>query len=231
MVNNMPAIYISGSTQEKNIGALNYGTEETRMQFLSDLVKKYLILGKTQFTIYRNNGSMTLSQSIADSNSKKVDVHLALHSNAGGGDGTEAYYHDNSEKGKKLATLIYNAVSPLTLSRDNGVMSDKVLYNSGLAELRETTSPAALIEIMFHDNKSDVIDYLCKIDIIAKSLAISIYKYFGIDYNDVNQNNSVISGINIMANNKVITNKSRWSQKASLDNEIKQLFINASIYL
>jgi len=207
-------IYLSGSTQKDNVGVLNYGTEEQRMQFLSDLVKEYIKKGQGGFIVYRNNGNMSLEQTIADSNSKKVDLHLALHSNAGGGDGTEIYYHFQNQQsgglGKKLAQFVYDAVAPLTLSPDNGVKADNSLYKSGLAELRETIAPAALIEIMYHDNKTDVNDYLGKIDKIALAIAKAFYQFYGIEYKEIHSFTIEELIVNALASKNIIKDKDYW---------------------
>jgi N-acetylmuramoyl-L-alanine amidase len=127
---------------------------------------------------------MTLEQTVADSNSKKADLHLALHSNAGaGGKGTECYYYYASKSGGKAwAKCIYDAVAPLTISSDRGVRPDNILYNRGLYETRSTNATACLIEIMFHDNQVDVTDYLGKVDQIAQAIAKAIYRYLNLNY-------------------------------------------------
>ena len=176
-------LYISGSTQENNRGVGSYGTEEQRMQLLADLVAKYIKLGGGAITVYRNNGAMTLNQTVADSNAKNADYHLALHTNAGGGRGTECYYWWNTKpEGKRWAEAIYNAVAPITASKDRGCMPDNVLYDDGLAETRDTNAWACLIEIVFHDNIDDVNDYLAHVEVIALELARAIYKHFGMEF-------------------------------------------------
>jgi N-acetylmuramoyl-L-alanine amidase len=184
-------VYLSPSTQENNVGVSGYGTEENRMNQLCDLVITYLKKGQGDITIYRNKPNMTLAQVAIDSNNNNVDVHVALHSNAGGGDGTESYYFGGnppSPESKHLATMLYNAVAPLTVAADNGVKSDRTLYSTGLYELGHTKAVAALTEIMYHDNVSDVNDYYTKMDQIAKAIAKAIYDYFGISYNEVTSN-------------------------------------------
>jgi N-acetylmuramoyl-L-alanine amidase len=176
-------LYISGSTQEDNIGVGEYGTEESRMQNLADKVVWWIIQGRGDILCYRNGGNMNLAETINDSNNQGVEYHLALHTNASGGKGTECYYYYATQRdGKEWATAIYNAVAPLTISEDRGVKADNTLYSMGLAELRETNAVACLIEIMFHDNLIDVNDYLAKQDQIAKEIAKAIYAYFGIEY-------------------------------------------------
>jgi N-acetylmuramoyl-L-alanine amidase len=175
-------IYLSGSTQNDNVGVANYGTEAQRMQELADRVKFWIQQGKGDFIVYRNNTGMGLAGTVNDSNAKHADVHIALHTNAGGGKGTEAYYYNDSNEGKRLATLLYNNVAPITALPDRGVMSDSVLYKSGLYELRETIAIAALIEVIFHDNVTDIQDYLSKVEQIAKAIAKSIYSYFNVNF-------------------------------------------------
>jgi N-acetylmuramoyl-L-alanine amidase len=175
-------VYLSGSTQTTNVGVAGYGTEAQRMQELADRVKFWLGQGKGDIIVYRNNTSMGLAGSVNDSNSKNPDIHVALHTNAGGGRGTEDYYYNDSNEGKRLATLLYNNVAPITAATDRGIMSDRVLYSNGLYELRETTAVAALIEIVFHDNVQDVQDYLSKVEQIAKALAKAIYSYFNLSF-------------------------------------------------
>lgn len=178
-------VYLSGSTQHDNVGVGQYGTEEYRMQSLADKVAWYIGKGKGDIVCYRNNGNMNLNQTISDSNSKSPDIHVALHTNAGGGKGTECYYSNYpilSTQGKKLAQLIYDAVAPLTISSDRGCKADTTLFSTGLAETRETTAKACLIEIMFHDNLTDVNDYLQKDELIAINIAKAIYNYFGLAY-------------------------------------------------
>jgi len=176
-------IYWSPSTQENNRGVGSYGTEEQRMNELCSKVMYYVNQGGGNFTQYRNNQAWDLKTVVNDSNSKVVDLHIALHSNAGGGKGTECYYYyKTAQDGKRLATILYNQVAPKTISSDRGVMPDNKLYSNGLYETRETNAPAALIEIMFHDNIVDVNDYLAKIDEIALAIAQVPYIFYDIPY-------------------------------------------------
>ncbi len=182
------SIYLSPSTQENNIGVSGYGTEEQRMNELTDAIVRHLKNGRGDITIYRNSPSMNLNQVIADSNSKNPDFHFAIHSNAFNGlaRGTECYYyHHNTGEGIRFAQMMYNVIAPITAASDRGCQPDNNLYDNGLGELRETDAPAALIEIMFHDNEADVIDYLGKIELIALTMAKVIYDFFGLVYNPI----------------------------------------------
>lgn len=172
----MASVYLSPSTQQDNEGVGNYGTEEYRMNQLCDRVIHHLNNGGTNLTIYRNNPSMTIYQVAADSNSKKPDIHVAIHSNSGGGQGTEVWC-SGSVLGTKLATLIYNGVAPHTIGLDRGVK-----VNTNYIEVGGVVAISCILEVMFHDRLEDVNDYLSKVDTIALAIAMSIYAYFGFNY-------------------------------------------------
>lgn len=75
-------IYISPSTQQSNIGAGSYGSEEYRMNQIADSLEK--ILEETgRYIIYRNDPQMSVSEIIAQSNRINPDIHVTIHSNAG----------------------------------------------------------------------------------------------------------------------------------------------------
>lgn len=173
----MPSVYLSPSTQQDNEGVGTYGTEKFRMNQLCDVVQKYLKLN-FNFTIYRNRPEMSIYDVARDSNSKNPDIHVALHSNAGGGKGTEIWC-SGSEKGTRLATMIYNNVAPLTVSSDRGVK-----VNTNYIEIGGVRAISCILEAMFHDNIVDVNDYLGKIEVIGKGIAIAIYQYFGMEFKE-----------------------------------------------
>jgi N-acetylmuramoyl-L-alanine amidase len=172
----MAKVYISPSTQEHNIGAGNYGTEEKQMNLIGDVVVQLLQYNK--FTVYRNKPTMTLQEAVADSNSKDVDIHVALHSNAGGkgkARGGEVFYV--SIQGKELALALYKYLEPLTPTADRGVKKHEHLY-----ELNKTKAPAALAEVMFHDNKDDALFIMEHIQELGECFAHGICDYFGVEF-------------------------------------------------
>ena len=180
----MRTVYLSASTQSGNIGTDGV-SEKTRMRELQSKVNWYIQQGRGDIAVYMNTEGMSLGQSIADSNSKNPDIHVAMHSNASGGEGTEVYYSNYpilSEESKKLATILYNNIASVLSGNDRGVKPDTNLYSTGLAETRDTTAKACLIEYFFHDNYNDVVDYLNKVELVAINTARAIYEYFGIEY-------------------------------------------------
>jgi N-acetylmuramoyl-L-alanine amidase len=185
------SIFLSPSTQDKNVGVGNYGTEEKRMNQITDIIER--ILKEHGIRVYRNSPAMSLQQVVADSNTKKPDFHFAIHSNAGGGRGCEVYCHKFGGDGEKFARLVYSRLSQLTPTNDRGVMQGYKLYNGQpMYELAYTNAPASLIEIAFHDNSEDANWIINHMNDIALSLAKSILEYFGIAYNQPTSTSQVL---------------------------------------
>ncbi len=182
------SIYLSPSTQENNIGASNYGTEEKVMNQITDILEP--ILEAHGLIVYRNKPTMTLKEAVADSNSKKPDFHFAIHSNAWNKNtrGCEVYVHRFGGEGEKLARAVYKEIEAMTPTGDRGIKESANFFGQGkpLYEPAYTKAPAALIEIAFHDNFEDAMWILDNMEKIAEGLAKGILNYFEIPMIDDN---------------------------------------------
>jgi N-acetylmuramoyl-L-alanine amidase len=85
-------------------------------------------------------------ENVAQSNNFGAELHIELHSNAGGGRGTEIWYRTGSEGGRKLAQAIYNHLALATAAPDRGV-KNSLAYGA----LNQTHCTAVIIETEFHD--------------------------------------------------------------------------------
>lgn len=161
-------VYISPSSQTENVGVGNYGTEAARMQELSNYVVS--ALESMGHTVYGGDNSLTLDQRIAASNNSSVNCHVALHSNAGGGTGTEVWYYSTSSNGKRLAQKLLDEVTGISgCPGSRGIKS-----TTTLKELKNTAAPSALIEVAFHDNQTDVNWIIGHISEIGQAIADAI---------------------------------------------------------
>ncbi|MEI6133024.1 MAG: N-acetylmuramoyl-L-alanine amidase [Bacillota bacterium] len=173
-------IYISPSTQEHNVGAGSYGTEEKRMNEIADVVE--ITLKKHGQLTFRNKPSFTLTEVVHDSNAKNPKVHIAIHSNAGGGGkarGCEVYCHKFGTAGERLAKSIYSNLSAITPSADRGVKEGQNYFGKGkpLYETAKTTAVAVLIEVAFHDSPEDAKWIVGNIKPIGLAIAKGILSY------------------------------------------------------
>lgn len=173
----MPTIYLSPSTQEFNL-FVTEGSEEYWMNQITDAMIPYL----RQYGIdyYRNTPDMTAGSSLRDSNSKNVDFHLAIHSNASGeaqagrNRGVIAFYYPGSTDGQRMADLLvqnFRQIYPLP----NQVSA---VTTTSLGEVTRTNAPSVLLEVAFHDNVEDANWITNNIDTIARAISDSANQYF-----------------------------------------------------
>jgi len=169
-------VYISPSTQDRNKGIGDYGTEEYRMNKIAD----YIVPGLEShgFLVRRNRPNMTLQEVIYDSNAWGSDIHVAIHSNAGGGgEGTEIWVLKKGYNAERLAKAIYKYLAPLSPGKDRGIKE-----SSYYGELRETNASAVIVEVGFHDNPKDVQWIINSYKQIAEAFVRGICDYAGVPY-------------------------------------------------
>lgn len=170
-------LYINPSVQYTNPYASNLGNEGQRMNEISLLltqrIKEY-----TNIEVYANNAlpGLSLSNSVKESNQLKVNYHLALHSNAGGGIGSEGWYTQTSYSfAKSIIDFLQDVLPYPTRGLKNG---KKTLY-----ELKSTYASACLIEILFHDDVKQAQFLVTQQEKIASAIYQGIIAYFIEKYN------------------------------------------------
>ena len=179
--NIMPSVFLSPSTQEWN-PYVNGGNEEQYMNLIADKMEPYLRSSGIEYT--RNDPNRDVRGAISDSNGGNYDVHLALHSNAGGGRfagklrGVDIYYSPYSSYSRQLATIVANNMK--------SVYPDPSKVNTrpttSLGEVTRTKAVAVLAELGYHDNPGDAEWIKSNLDAIARNLVQSLCDYFGIPF-------------------------------------------------
>lgn len=152
------------------------------MNLVADEMEPYLRSSGIEYI--RNDPSRDVRGAIADSNARNYDVHLALHSNAGGGQfagklrGIDIYYSPYSEKSRTLASIIANNLQYVypDASKVN------ILPTTSLGEVTRTKAVAVLAELGYHDNQADAEWIKANIVPIARSLVQGLCDYFGIPF-------------------------------------------------
>lgn len=164
----------------KDSGAVKYIVEKEytlkTALVLSEYLSEYGIDYKLSIT---QDVDTDMDEYIKACNNYKPDMVISIHFNAGGGQGFEVYYSVVGGTSKKLAENINAEVSKLMKSRGikTKLQSDGRDY---FGVIRETVSPAVLVEGGFVDNKSDVDFIKTSYKKLAKAYAIGILKTLGI---------------------------------------------------
>jgi len=174
----MPKVYISPSSQYANVGLAPFTTEGAEMNLVATALM-LLLIKDGRFTAKCSTPDMTdVYEKARDSNEFGAEVHVAIHSNAGGGEGTEVYAYCTESNSERLALALYAKIAPLSPGVDRGVKYDKQLIDVG--DCVKATS--ALIELGFHDNAMDATWLADGIQEIAAALYHGICDYFGYEY-------------------------------------------------
>lgn len=177
----MPSVYLSPSTQEKNLYVIG-GTEEYYMNRIADAMEPFLEASGVSFG--RNTPQMTAASSIRQGNAGNYELYLAIHSNASPENmygqlmGTDVFYYPTSASGRRFAQLIeqnMEAIYPRPELVD-------IRATTALGEVRQTRMPAVLVEVAYHDNREDADWIVDNIEPIAEALAKSVTEYFGIPF-------------------------------------------------
>lgn len=171
-------IYLSASNQTDNM----YNTQAQ----MSECDVCYLIAQKTQDYLSSINGIEcklggkhdTMANKVKASNDFKADYHLCIHTNAGGGKGTEVYIAPKNIN-DTIVNKVYQNVAKLTPNPDRGLKNGLNLYEI------KYTNKGIYIEVEFHDSYGDWI--IENVDEIAYAIASAFGQVK--DSNDVNSYN------------------------------------------
>ena len=139
-------IYLSPSNQSKNIYAYGKTNEMAQCNKIAESCEVYL--KKLGFEVKRAPMGQSMNTSINESNAWDADVHICIHTNAGGGRGCEVFTHKGTSSQLKYAKPVYEALSALTTNSDRG------LKTANFAELSRTNAICVYCECEFHDNET-----------------------------------------------------------------------------
>ena len=168
----MSRVFLSKSTQIHN-EYTGGSTEAIQMDAVVDLVPPLLRAEGHEVEVGEGK-SWQEQVALGNKFMGATGRYYAIHSNAGGGDGTVAFYHSGSVAGKRMAERLYARVAPVSVGRDDGVKP-----NDGLGEINGPKSPACLIELEFHDNAAGAHDIRSRHSAYAHAIADGILDEVG----------------------------------------------------
>ncbi len=165
-------------------GAVGLIKESTEARNVKDKVIAMLkSQGHTVYDCTCENGTNqndVLKKIVSKCNEHTVDLDVSIHFNAGANDrsgngvttGTEVFIYNSNSKAKPYAQRIVRNIASLGFKLRDDAVKDDVKNSSYLYVLRNTKSPALLIEVCFVDDKDDV--NLYNADKIAQAIVKGI---------------------------------------------------------
>lgn len=138
-------IYLSPSAQPANNYAAGDTNEQAQCNRIAEAAKS--ALERCGFAVRKAPEGQEYKDNVSESNAWGAELHIPIHTNAGGGAGTVVFVHGGTAKQMQYAKPIYDEVQAIS----PGTTDYSVRVNSGLYELGYTTATAVYIECEFHD--------------------------------------------------------------------------------
>lgn len=169
-------IYLSPSNQDGNMYAYGNTNEMEQCNRIADAAKK--ALERCGFTVKKAPKGQAMKATINESNAWRPDLHMCIHTNAGGGAGTMCMVYSGAAENMKYAKPIYEAVQAVTPGKtDYGVK-----VQPQWAELNSTNAIAVYTEVDFHDNKTIAKWLIENPSTVGEAFAKGVCKAFGVTY-------------------------------------------------
>lgn len=145
-------VYLSPSSQPENKYAAGDTTEQVQCNRIAEAAKT--ALERCGFEVKKAPEGQSYQDNVAESNAWGADLHIPIHTNAGGGAGTVVFVNNGSTKQLQYANPIYDEVQAITPGNvQYGVRINK------LYELSYTVATAVYVECEFHD-RADLAEWI-----------------------------------------------------------------------
>lgn len=165
-------IYLSPSSQFDNAYSGVTAVEGSVCNDIAIYCEK--ALKRCGIEVKRGDSTKTTMESrVSESNDWHADYHIPIHTNAGGGKGTEVYAWPTTID--SVVKAVYNNVAKLSPGADRGIKD-----GSGLYEVNSTNAICCYIECEFHDTYGKWI-YEHKKD-LGEAIAKGICEGAGVKY-------------------------------------------------
>lgn len=169
-------IYLSPSAQPANNYAAGDTNEQAQCNRIAEAAKS--ALERCGFAVRKAPEGQGYKDSVAESNAWGADLHIPIHTNAGGGAGTVVFVHGGTAKQMQYAKPIYDEVQ----AASPGMTDYGVRVNSGLYELGYTTATAVYVECEFHD-RADLAAWIIEHTTeLGEAIARGVCKGAGVTY-------------------------------------------------
>ena len=147
----MAKVFLSAGHGGTDPGAVAYGLKEKdiNLNILKSCRDVLEMHGVDVVCSREKDENDPVAQEVKEANKSKADLAVSFHTNAGGGDGSEAYYYKSNENAKKLAELGEKYIKQLG-QNSRGIRTGNHLYF-----IKYTDMTAVLFECFFVDNDKD----------------------------------------------------------------------------
>ena len=168
-------IYLSPSNQNGNRYAYGSTNEMAQCNRIAEAAEKHL--KRNGYQVKRAPQGQDMNKSIAESNQWGAEIHISIHTNAGGGAGPLVMVYSKASGNLKYAQPVYNALLSISSGKKGyGVRlgTEMTSGNYMPSELSDTTAVALYCECEFHDNEALAKWIIGHVDEIGAAIAKGI---------------------------------------------------------
>nr|WP_288555596.1 N-acetylmuramoyl-L-alanine amidase [uncultured Mediterraneibacter sp.] len=157
-------IYLSPSSQAHNAYAVGNTTEQAQCNRIAAAAK--VALERNGYTVRKAPEGQSYARNVAESNAWGADIHMPIHTNAGGSSkGTMGLCYAGSVTNKYMQA-VYKAVAECTPWDDKGIVVRSDLY-----EINQTKMMCVYIECAFHDKADSAQWIINNVNTIGEAIA------------------------------------------------------------
>lgn len=172
-------IYLSPSNQNSNTYSAGNTNEMEQCNRIADYAKK--ALERCGFSVKKAPKGQNMNTSISESNNWGADLHIPIHTNAGGGKGTEVFIYSNSGENKQAGNAIYKRLVEVNATKTARYIGT-YRYGGTLAEIESTNAIAVYCECEFHDNKTYAQYIIDNAQKFGEAICKGVCDYYGVTY-------------------------------------------------
>lgn len=196
----MAKVFLSAGHGGSDSGAVGYGMKEKDINLQALLACKSELErhGVNVVCSRTKDENDPVAEEVKEANISNADIAFSIHTNAGGGDGFEAFYHYSSKEGKKLAELTEKHVKALGQNSRGAKEGDKLYF------IKNTKMTAVLVESFFIDNDTDnnIGDTVAEQKAFGVAYAKAILEYLGIAYKNTTTTEKAVYRVQVGAYSK-----------------------------
>ena len=169
-------IYLSPSSQPENLYAAGGTNEQVQCNRIAAAAKT--ALERCGFQVKKGPEGQGYKANVAESNAWGADLHIPIHTNAGGGRGPIVFVYSLTSVRKAMAQPVYDALNAVVpVASGYGVRA-----NPGLYEAANTSAACVYCECAFHDNAEEAAWIIANADKLGEAIAKGVCKGVGVRY-------------------------------------------------
>lgn len=171
-------IYLSPSAQPANLYAAGNTNEQVQCNRIAAAAKT--ALERCGFVVKKAPEGQSYQANVAESNAWGADIHVPIHTNAGGGHGPIVFVYSRTTARMVLAQPVYDALNAVVPTASGyGVQAKPGLY-----EVANSKAKCVYIECAFHDAPSEAKWIVDNTTLLGEEIARGLCKGTGVKYVD-----------------------------------------------